>query len=142
MTHSTLNSIEEKLASDKVSVCREALDKAEELMAAGEQTERVRAILRHAAERHRYYTIQDGAKALVARYGEKPDALDELFKPEDRPYIFTATCPKGHVRYYDRRIVCRQKPLDRDTESAWYQLICTHPGCDAKMKVQIDYKDV
>lgn len=102
-----LDQIEEQLASPIVRECREGLDLAEELLAAGEDREAVTRILQDAAEHHRYVTIRDAAARLLESY--QPPPPRRLFSDADRAHIFGVQCPKcGHVTYFDKQRVCRE----------------------------------
>ena len=87
------------LGSPLISQRKAGIDMGRERLANGQERELVRALLEEVADHDPLVIVQELAQAALA----EDDARHSTASPA---YVFGATCPKGHVSYYDRRKVC------------------------------------
>jgi hypothetical protein len=140
-----LAQLEEDLHAGKVSVRREAVERAAKLLKQrGCQEpcrERIDALLWEAAAQDVYPSVREAAFNVVSNLNR---GYDPLWGPDDRKHMVRVECPKcGTSHYFDRRKVCTdQRPVYRSVvrgadgrELDEILEVCSHCGVELKFRV-------
>jgi hypothetical protein len=87
------------LGSPNISQRKAGIAMAAEMLSGGQERVLVRALLEDLIAHEPLLTVREQAQAALAE--------DERRHSNASPdYVFGATCPKGHVSYYDKREKC------------------------------------
>ncbi len=94
-----IGQLEGLLGSPNISQRKAGIAMAAEMLSGGQERVLVRALLEDLIAHEPLLTVREQAQAALAE--------DERRHSNASPdYVFGATCPNGHVSYYDKRKVC------------------------------------
>jgi hypothetical protein len=129
------------LAHDYIREQKKGIAEAATLIARGERREELLALLEDMAHNSLIESVAQEARSALdklAGHGTSPIAAESR-------HIFRVRCSKGHVSFFDKRVVCCDdgKITRTGTQKAGKDLDelllrCSTPGCDETMVVRVD----
>jgi hypothetical protein len=124
---SDVQQVAEMLAQEKIGQPEEGIERATTLLAKGEHREVLLAMLEHVARRNLMSRVREKAQSAIDRDSKKDDGSGGV---DESRHMFAVRCPKGHVTYFDRRVICKDEmQFVRSMVRAGVQVDAMHMQC-------------
>ena len=94
------------LTHERISRRKEGIERARDLLAEGRHREELLALLENVSRADLMLGVRELAQSVVADQGAHQPATAQ---PDESRHIFPVRCQKGHISYFDRRILCTNK---------------------------------
>ena len=132
--------LSERAAHEYIRERKEAIDQAAEMLQRDERREEVLAILEYLAQSDLMMGVREKAQDVLdvdAKRGAAPS-----FPSDKSRYIIGVRCKNGHVTYFDKRRICKNEKLVRDSTqragAVLTELDLTCGECGSIVTVRID----
>ena len=137
----SLINMSEQAAHEFIRVRKEAIDLAANMLKKNEHREAVLATLEYLAHHDLMMGVREKAQEALDADSKK-DTLPPV-RPADSRHTFGARCRKGHITYFDKRLVCpANSHLMRDLmERAGKKLDALYLKCEQCGEVMVVHAD-
>jgi hypothetical protein len=98
--------VAELLAHERIAKRRQGIEAARSLLERARHREELLALLEDVARKEIMQVVREEAQAVIDAERERP--VREA-RPDESRHTVGVRCPKGHVTYFDKRILCTDR---------------------------------